>query len=445
VVDRLVVIGGDAAGMSAAAQARRRRADLEIVALERTGCISYSACGIPWAVSGELAQLDVLVARRPEDFRSVGIDVRLHHEAVAIDLERRRVEVHDRLHRRTFQLGFDLLHLATGAVAHRPALPGLDSPHVHGIQTLDDAARLLDDVSCRSPHDVVVIGSGYVGLELAEAFCRRGASVTVVERAAEVMPSLDPDLGAKVNQAMRSVGIRVRVGESLTAVEGPTVRTTDGSLNADLVVLGLGVEPNTSMAAASGLATGVRDALVVDRRQRTSVNGVWAAGDCCQSVHIVSGQPFYEALGTVANKQGRVAGINIGGGYATFPGVAGTAVTRVGDLEIGRSGLTEAEAETAGFCCVVASVDTTTEAGYMPGARPMTVKLVAEQGGGRILGVQIVGGPGSAKRVDVAATALSAQLTVEDLLGLDLGYAPPYSSVWDPLQTAARRTVSLLR
>jgi len=213
---------------------------------------------------------------------------------------------------------------------------------------------------------------------------------------------------------------------------------------ADLVVLGLGVLPNSGLARAAGIATGARDAIVVDRQQRTSVPGVWAAGDCCESTHIVSGRPVHVALGTVANKQGRVAGINISGGYATFPGVAGTAVVRVCDLEVGRTGLSEREATEAGFDFVASKVETTTIAGYMPEAAPMTVKLLAEKGTGRLLGAQIVGGPGAAKRVDVVAALFLAGATALDLVGLDLGYAPPFSSVWDPLQVSARQALSLL-
>jgi NADPH-dependent 2,4-dienoyl-CoA reductase/sulfur reductase-like enzyme len=190
--------------------------------------------------------------------------------------------------------------------------------------------------------------------------------------------------------------------------------------------------------------TGEAGALVVDRRQRTGADGVWAAGDCCQSIHLVSGRPVYEPLGTVANKQGRVAGVNLGGGYATFPGVLGTAVTRVCELEIGRTGLGEAAAAAAGFEAFAVTADSTTAAGYLPEARPTRVKLLAERGTGRVLGMQSVGGAGSAKRVDVAAAAIAGRLTVEDLVGLDLSYAPPFSPVWDPLQSAARRLLSKL-
>jgi NADPH-dependent 2,4-dienoyl-CoA reductase/sulfur reductase-like enzyme len=430
--------------MSAAAQARRRAPSLEIVALERGRWTSYSACGIPYLVGGGVDRLEDLVARSPAEFRAMRIDVRTGHEVTSLDLAARKAEVRNHAYGRTYTLGFDLLHLATGAVAFRPPLPGMALPHVHGVQTLDDASALLADAKLRKPSRVVVVGSGYIGLELAEAFAGKGASVTVVEAANEVMSSLDPDMGALVARAMRDLGITVRTGETVDAITEAAVHTAAGEIPADLVVLGMGVTPNSALAAAAGVRTGLRDAIVVDRQQRTSAEGTWAAGDCCQSVHVVSGEPVYQALGTVANKQGRVAGINISGGYATFGGVAGTAVTRICHLEIGRTGLSEREARAAGFSLVARTIKTTTHAGYMSDAAPLTVKLLAERGAGRLLGAQILGGRGAAKRVDVIAVALTTACTAEDLLAMDLGYAPPFSSVWDPLQVAARDVLANL-
>jgi NADPH-dependent 2,4-dienoyl-CoA reductase/sulfur reductase-like enzyme len=439
---RLLVIGGDGAGMSAAGQARRRDPELEIVALEKGRDTSYSACGIPFVLSGAVHGLDDLVVRRPQDFRAVHIDVRTEHEVVGIDLATRKAEVRNLAHGREFLLGFDYLHVATGAVPQRPDLPGLDLPHVYGVQTLGDAARLLEAIRTDPPRRVVIAGSGYIGLELAEAFCQRGAKVTVLEAGPEVMSTLDPDMGALVARAMREAGITVQTGQPLLGCSPGVAHTSGGELPADVVVLGLGVAPNSKLAVDAGLETGEAGAIVVDRQQRTSAEGVWAAGDCVQSFNLVSNAPTYQALGTVANKQGRVAGINIAGGYATFPGVAGTAVTRVCHLEIGRTGLTERQAAAAGFSFVTARVDGTTTSGYLPDAPPVTVKLVAERGNGRVLGAQIAGGKGAAKRVDVVATALAARMTVEDVVGLDLGYAPPVGTVWDPVQAAARQVLA---
>jgi NADPH-dependent 2,4-dienoyl-CoA reductase/sulfur reductase-like enzyme len=435
--ERLVVIGGNGAGMAAASQARRRRPELGIIALEHGPWTSYSTCGIPYLVGGSVDGPEQLVGRTPAQFEAMGIDARTNQAVTRIDLADRSVEVDGGEHG-TYRLPFDLLHIATGAVPIRPDVPGIDLPHVHGVQTLDDATGLLVAAKELGAPKVVVVGTGYVGLELAEAFTGRGASVTVIDRAAQVMGSLDPDLGALVGRAMEANGITVRLGETLLGVTEGSIHTDAGEIPADLVVLGAGVRPNSALAAEAGIDTGIRGAIVVDRQQRTSAAGVWSAGDCCHSFDIVSDRPMYQALGTVANKQGRVAGINIGGGYATFGGSVGTAVTRICSTEIGRTGLNGREAAAAGFDTVVSTIESTTIAGYLPEATALTLRLVAERRSGRVLGMQVVGGPGSAKRVDVVATALHARLGVEDLLGLDLGYAPPLSSVWEVVQIAAR-------
>lgn len=438
--DRLVVIGGDAAGMTAAMQARRRQPYLEIVVLEKGPWTSYAACGIPYLVGGEVERLEDLVVRSPQQFRDQHrIDVRVRHEAMAVDHARRQVEVRDHQHQRTIQIGYDRLLVATGARPLRPDLPGIDLEHVKGVQTLDDARVLLEHARSRRCRRVVVVGGGYIGLEMAEAFCRWGAEVTLVERQDQLMGTLDADVAARLVEPMREMGIEVRLGTGVEGFEpGAVVLAGDERLDADLVLLGLGVTPNAELAADAGVATGARGAISVDRRQRTNLDGVYAAGDCCESWHLVSGRTVHIALGTVANKQGRVAGINLGGGYATFPGVVGTAITRVCTLEVSRTGLTEVEAADAAIDAVAASIDTTTRASYLPDAEPMTVKLVAERGTGRLLGGQIVGGQGAAKRSDTIATALHARLRVDEVIDLDLAYAPPFSSVWDPVAVAAR-------
>ena len=438
--ERVVVIGGDAAGMSAASQARRGRPDLELVVLERGNYTSYSACGIPYHVSGAVESIDDLVARTPQEFRDrLRIDVRMRHEAMGIDLDRGRIEVRDHEHGRSLELGYDQIVIATGAHPTRPPLPGIDLDMVRGVQTLDDAAALLELARATRCRDVVIVGGGYIGLEMAEAFLMWGAKVTVVDGADQVMRTLDPDMAAPIVDAMERRQIEVRLGVDVTGFEPGAVLTSDGPISADLVILGIGSSPNSDLAERCGIELGVNGSIRVDRRQRTSAPGVWAAGDCAESFHLVSGRPTYIALGTVANKQGRVLGINLGGGYATFPGVVGTAITRLCDLEIARTGLNESEATTAGFDHVAVTIDSTSKAGYFPGARPMAVKMVAEKQTGRLLGAQIVGGDGSAKRIDTIATALTAAMTVTDVIDLDLAYAPPFSGVWDPLAIAARQ------
>jgi NADPH-dependent 2,4-dienoyl-CoA reductase/sulfur reductase-like enzyme len=439
-VERLVVIGGDAAGMTAAMQARRRRPYLEIVALEKGSWTSYSACGIPYLVGGEVASLQDLVARTPQEFRDQHrIDVRLQHEALAVDATARRVEVRDHLRGRTIHVDYDQLLVATGARPTRPDLPGIELPHVRGVQTLDDAKALLDRIRSQECSRVTVVGGGYIGLEMAEAFVRRGASVTLLEGGDQLMRTLDADMADGLLEPMQKLGIDVQLGVAVAGFEPGKVLLADGtSIAADLVLLGLGVTPNAELAADAGATTGPRGALVTDRRQRTDLDGVWAAGDCATSLHLVSQRRVHVALGTVANKQGRVAGINLGGGYATFPGVVGTAITKVCTIEVARTGLTEAEAAHDGFDAVAVTVETTTRAGYLPDAEPMTVKLLGERGTGRLLGAQIVGREGAAKRIDTVATALHGRLRIDELVDLDLAYAPPFSSVWDPIAVAAR-------
>lgn len=443
--DRLVVIGGDAAGMSAAMQVRRRQPDREIVVLERGRWTSYSACGIPYLVGGLVDDIDELVARTPETFRSEhDVDVRLGHEARAVDLDAREVEAWDADGGGVVRVGFDTLHVATGARPLRPDLPGVDHRMVHGVQTLDDAARLEAEVRGREGTRVVVVGGGYIGLEMAEAFVQRGLDVTLVEAAGQLMPTLDADVAAPLVGALEGLGIDVRLHTRLEAVDDGGVVASGERLAADLVVLGLGSVPNADLAADAGLTVGVKGAIRVDRRQRTSAEGVWAAGDCCESRHLVAGVPVHIALGTVANKQGRVAGINIAGGYAAFPGALGTAVTKVCSIEIGRTGLSLAECERYGFSAVEASVEGESRAGYLPERKRITVKALAEVGTGRLLGAQIVGEEGTAKRIDVLATAIQAGLTAEEVVELDLGYAPPFGPVWDPVHLVARGLVTAL-
>ncbi|MEO7555970.1 MAG: FAD-dependent oxidoreductase [Acidimicrobiales bacterium] len=442
---RLAVIGGDAGGMAAATQARRIDPTLEIVALERGAHTSYSACGIPYVVSGLIGALDDLVVRTPQQHRDRSrIDVRTGHEVTAIDVDARRLEVRDHAHDRTLQVPFDDLLIGTGATPIRPDLPGIDLPFVRGVQTLADAAALLQHATATGCKHVVVVGGGYIGLEMAEAFVERGMRVVVVEKAAHVMATLDADMAAPIEAAMRGLGIDVQAGNGVAGFADKVVETDHGPVPADLVVLGLGVAPLSDLARDAGVALGVKGAIRVDRRQRTSIDGVWAAGDCCESTHLVSGRPVHVALGTVANKQAQVAGTNIGGGYATFAGVLGTAITRICETEVARTGLSEREAADAGFGSVAATIESTTVAGYLPDAPPIMVKLVAEKVTGRVLGAQIVGGRGAAKRIDVLVAAITARFDVSQVAELDLAYAPPFGPLRDPVAVAAKAAARLL-
>jgi NADPH-dependent 2,4-dienoyl-CoA reductase/sulfur reductase-like enzyme len=450
--ERVVVVGADAAGMSAASQAKRLKGDdLEVVALERGHHTSYSACGIPYWVGGDVDSVDRLVTRTAAQHRANGIDLRMRSEATALDLDRREVEVRDHEGGSTYRLGFDQLVLATGARPRRPDVRGADADGIHGVQTLDDGQRLLDELA-GSPRRAVVVGGGYIGIEMAEAMVNRGLSVTVLTRSAEPMATLDPDMGRLVHEAMEGLGIDVRTSVTLRGfeVDGAghvrAVSTDDGTFVSDLVVLGTGVGPETTLARQAGLTLGRWGGLVTDLQMRVfDSQGVWAAGDCVESLDRISGNRVHVALGTHANKQGRVLGTNLGGGYATFPGVVGTAVSKVCDLEIARTGLKEADCEVVGFRWLTVTVDSTTRAGYFPDAQPITVKLVVERRTGRLLGAQVVGREGAAKRIDTLAVALWNRMTVEDVAMLDLGYAPPFSPVWDPVLIAARKAADAVR
>jgi len=442
----VIVVGGDAAGASAASQAKKRCPDLDVVIFERGRATSYSACGIPYWIGGTVRTEAALIARTPERHRAMGIDVRMRTEVTGIDLARRTLTWRDLDGGGAGSEPFDELVYAAGSVPMRPPVPGIDAAGVYGVQVLDDGVALRAELESTRVRTVVVVGGGYIGLEIAEACRVRGLQVTVVDRSATPIGTFDPDVGEFIAAAVREVGIELVRSDEVVAVDvGPggrarAVLTASGrELPADLVVLGLGVRPNVRLAREAGIPLGISGGIAVDARMRTEAEGVWAAGDCVESVHRLSGQRMVVALGTHANKQGRVAGINIGGGYATFPGVIGTAITKVCDLEVARTGLSSQEAQAAGYSFVTASVDSTTKAGYFPGAQPIRIKMIAERRSGRLLGAQLVGRSESAKRIDTLAACVWNEMSVDQILSLDLAYAPPFSPVWDPVLIAARK------
>lgn len=440
------MIGGDAAGGSAASQAKKRQPDLDVVMFERGRATSYSACGIPYWIGGSVANEAALVARTPDQHRAAGIDVRIRTEVVGIDLDRRTVQWRDLASGGEGSEPFDDLVYATGSVPMRPPVPGIDAEGVYGVQVLDDGVALREELDSGRVQRVVVVGGGYIGLEIAEACQVRGLDVTVVDMSATPVGTFDPDVGEFIAEAVRGEGITLVLSDGVAAVEvdgdgrACAVVTASGKeLAADLVVLGLGVRPNVRLAKEAGIPLGTSGGVAVDARMRTQVDGVWSAGDCVESMHRLSGQRMVVALGTHANKQGRVAGINIGGGYATFPGVIGTAITKICDTEAARTGLSSREAERAGYSFVTAIVDSTTRAGYFPGAKPIRVKMIAERRTGRLLGAQVVGRQAAAKRIDALAICIWNEMSVDEILSLDLSYAPPFSPVWDPVLIAARK------
>jgi NADPH-dependent 2,4-dienoyl-CoA reductase/sulfur reductase-like enzyme len=437
------VIGGVAAGMSAAAQARRGDPELQIVVFEAGEWISYSACGLPYLVGGLVNGPDALVARTAEQFAKQGIDVRLQHRVSAIDSERQTIQVVDH-HGQQRAEPYDVLLLATGARPFQPPVDGLDLKGVFNLYRMPDALALRQYIAERQPKRAVIVGGGYIGLEMAENLHRLGLNLTIVERAPKLFAALDDDMSARIAAELERNDVDISLCESIfeacSGYDGhvETVQTSEGEIPADLVLLSVGVRPNVALAQEAGIMIGDTGAIAVDDHQRTDIPTIYAAGDCAEHFHRMLRKPAWVPLGTTANKQGRIAGENIGGGDATFRGILGTAITRVFELEVGLTGLGEQQAQREGIDYVAVNVDSTDIAGYYPGAAPLHIKLVAERRSGKLLGVQAVG-KGVDKRIDVVATALHAGLTADEMAWIDLEYAPPFNSVWDPLHIAARK------
>ncbi len=452
---RVVVVGADAAGMSAAHQAlrtaRRTGTELAITVLDRGAHTSYSACGIPYVMAGEVGSGDDLVARTAEQHRAAGIDLRLGTEVVAADVVGRTVTT---AAGETF--AYDELVVATGAPAIVPdwALRPDGTPYdmVGPVKTLDDARAWLDRFErAGDGAHVVVVGAGYIGVEVAEAALRRGLGVTVVTRG-RGLALLEDQMSERVAVALCDAGAEVVLGVEVTGLEVDGDRVTGvrwdtGSRDADLVVLALGVRPGTGFLDGSGLDTADNGALRPDPHGRVAEH-VWAAGDCCEVRRRIDDRWVFRPLGTHATKHGRALGDSLAGGSLAFPGVVDTSITRFAAegqyLEISRTGLGSAEAEAAGLDAMSLVTEGTTASGYMPEADPIAVWVMAERRTRRLLGVQVVGGRGAGKRVDTAAAVLFAGGTVDDLAWMDLAYAPPFSSAWDVLQIAARRVAERL-
>jgi NADPH-dependent 2,4-dienoyl-CoA reductase/sulfur reductase-like enzyme len=448
---QIVVIGADACGATAASSAKRALGDTaDVLVLERQHWTSYSACGIPYWVSGAVDGPDALVVRGPEKHRANGLDLRTGWEVTSVDPDARTVKATELATGATAVHPYDHLVIATGAVPIRPPIPGIDLPGVHGVQTLDDGQALLDSLE-DGVRNAVVVGAGYIGVEIAEALCERGLQVAVIDQLDQPMVTLDPDMGALIVKAMHGLGVQYHGGEPVSGIEAgedgrvARVVTDAGSYDADVVVCGLGVRPNSDLARRAGLPTGDFGGILTDERMRVQGHeNIWAGGDCVEVVDRITGRRVHRPLGTHANKHGRVIASGLSGGDLTFPGVISTAVSKICELEISRSGLTERDARDLGFDVVAATIKASTRAHYFPGAGPVHVKVVAEKGTGRMLGCQIVGQSTSGKRIDAAAVAIWNGMTVEEVTSLDMAYAPPFSPVWDPVQIAARKAAGMV-
>jgi NADPH-dependent 2,4-dienoyl-CoA reductase/sulfur reductase-like enzyme len=419
---RLLVIGGVAAGLSAAARARRLDASLEIIVLEKGGTVSYGACGLPYFIEGRVRQAEQLIVYRPEYFRKErNITVRTGAEVVAIRHAAREVQLRagERVH-------YDRLVIATGA---RPVQAAAE-PNEFTQHTIDDARRLKQFLDEKRPRRAVVIGAGYIGLEAADALRRNGQAVAIYDRNQNVLHRDDEVLTAALRKHLQGFHIELHTGR-----EG----VRDG---ADLVILAQGIRPNVELAAEAGVECGRTGAIRVDERMQTNLSAVFAAGDCAETANLVTGVPTWVPLGTTANKMGRVAGANAAGGRERFPGIAGTMIVSVCGLAIGHTGLSVAQACAAGFDPVHARIDSLDRPRYFQGKR-IAVELVADRQSGRLVGGSVVGEEGVAGRLNVIATAVQNKMRVEDLEMLDLCYAPPFATVWDPVLIAAQQLLKV--
>jgi NADPH-dependent 2,4-dienoyl-CoA reductase/sulfur reductase-like enzyme len=436
----IVIIGGDAAGMSAAGKIRRSTPDASVTVLEKGEWVSYSACGLPFFLQRVVPNVDDLVARTVEEHRANGIDLRTGHEAIGIDVRRRIVIAATEDGERTFP--YDKLLIATGARARRPAFAQTDMSGVHVLRDIPDALGIRAHIERSRPRHCVLVGGGYIGIEMAEAARALGLDVTLVDHGGAILKMLDAEISSLVASCLEKQGVAVRIDREVTeilgadAVEG--VAFPDGTnINADMVVVGAGVEPNAEMASDAGIALGANGAIRVDAAQRTSQSHVYAAGDCATARHLVLNRDVHIPLGTTANRQGRVAGENLVGGSARFGGVVGTMVCKVFDHAFARTGLTQGQAEEAGLRARSVQVEAPSRGGYYDNPPTIHARMTFDERDGRLLGAQLFGDETVAKRIDVAATALHARMTVEEFSQLDLSYTPPFSSVWEPLVVAA--------
>jgi NADPH-dependent 2,4-dienoyl-CoA reductase/sulfur reductase-like enzyme len=445
--ERVVVVGGVAAGMSAASQIRRRSPSTKVVVLERGDAISYGACGMPYNIEDPQRSIDDVVVLTAEDARTKrGIDVRLRHEATAIDLDRKTVTVADLDGGGDVHEPFDALVIATGARAVRLPLQGFD---LHGVQVLRDLGdgRAIKTALEAGPENAVIIGAGYIGMEMAHVLTSRGLQVTVVERLPQILPEWHADTVKIVEEKLAANGVVTHTGVTVEGAEAGAdgrvarVVTDSGPFDADLVLVAAGIRPNVEIAAAAGLRVGDTGAIWVTQNQQTSHDLVWAAGDCAEAYHRVLRRNYWLPLGTTANKQGRIAGANIVGAGQRFKGIVGTCGFVVFDLEVARSGLGNEEARREGFDPVSVTIRQGSKAHGMPGLTPIQVSLVADRETGLLLGGEIVGTEGAALRINILATALASHMTVADLQSQDLVYAPPFAPVWDPVLVAANQLI----
>jgi NADPH-dependent 2,4-dienoyl-CoA reductase/sulfur reductase-like enzyme len=440
---RIVIVGGVAAGAKAAAKARRVNPDLDIIVYQDEAEVAYSACGLPYVIGGTIADPNQLVIRKPEAFAKDGIQVNTGRRVTALDTASREISVRNLHDQSEETVTFDRLILATGALPIVPQIEGVDLDGVLTLRKIGDLARFKSVIDRLRPKQAVIVGAGYIGMELAEAFHDLNIKTAVVEKFPRVLPKFDPEMAQLVHDRLVERDVELILGDGLSRLQGENgrvcaVMTESGkTVPADLVVLAIGVRPNTELAQAAGLLLGKTGAIAVDARMETSVPGIFAAGDCAETVDRVSGQPVWLPLGDIANLQGRVAGENAAGGNARFPGVFGTAIFKTFDLNVAMTGLSEQAARALGFDPVSVLLKRGDRARYYPGGQGLNLKLIADRRDGRLLGAQVIGEGKADKMIDIAATALLGKLTCLDLENADLAYSPPFSPVLSPMIMAA--------
>ena len=443
---RIVIIGANAAGVSAAAFARKTDRKAEITLIEKDKYAGYSRCGLPFVIGGEIPSLENIILYPPSYYKMMKFDLRLETEAKSIDLGAKTVKIVDKEGREE-ELSFDSLIICTGARPWIPPIEGRDKKGVFMLRTIDDAKAIMEAMS--TAKKAVVIGAGAIGLEVAVAMREKGLDVTIVELLPHVLPlAIDADMAKLIQERLEEHGIRLILGKPVKRIIGDekvkAVEVDGEELEAHIVVAATGVRANTDLAAEAGLAIGPTGAIKTDfrmrcldaRRQRP-VEGVYAAGDCAESIHMVTGLPAVSQLGTTAVRMGKVAGINAAGGYAVFPGVLGSFVTKIFDLEVGSTGVTAEMAQRLGMDVVTSIVSHVTKAEYYPGGKHIRVKLVVDKATKRIIGGQVAGGEDVTQRVNLLALAIQAKMTVYDLAMMRTAYAPPVADVWEPIVLAA--------
>ena len=439
---KVVIVGGVAGGATAAARLRRLDENAEIVVFERSGFVSYANCGLPYYIGGVIEDEAELTLQTPESFyERFRVVMKVRHEVLSIDRAAKTVTVRDLETGREFAEAYDKLLLAPGAKPTQPKLPGAGLDRVFTLRTVEDTLRIRRFVEQQRPRSAVLAGGGFISLELAENLREQGLEVTIVQRPKQLMNPFDADMAALIHTELRTHGVRLALGhtvEGFAEAEGGVQVLLQGEapLQADMVILAIGVTPDSHLAAEAGLDLGIKGTIAVSDHMQTSDPDIYAVGDAVQVQQFVTGQPAHIALAGPANKQGRIAADNIAGGDSRYTGAQGSSVIKVFTLTAAATGLNETAARKAGLDVEAVILSPMNHAGYYPGGRVMTIKAVFARDTGKLLGAQIVGADGVDKRIDVLATAIRAGMTAADLTELDLAYAPPYSSAKDPVNMA---------